>query len=340
MGMKIDRENPLPLQRQLYLALKDWFISDFSSDDILPSEMAISKQFEISQGTVRIALDLLVKEGLIVRTPGKGTFLNPDYKIKLTKYNLGVILSDADFFSNSIWEHDAMHYLEVINGIVGSNLSYNVTTEFISEDFYTEELDKTYDGYILWPFIQDSVRRSLKQPFVELKNSIDIEDGFRKIAKHIVSKKYKKAGYIGFTSLDRLKTVNSILEDSIIGPISDSQYVECGGSSDEAYRSCIKLLQINPDTDCIICSTDMRAHGVLKYLESIGKQVPEDIAVYGFDGTRNNRRITPSITTVIFEWKSLGAFAVKQLRNILDGVETEEFKPARGTLVLQDSTFR
>jgi len=336
--MKIDRNNPLSLQRQVYSALKEMFISEFTSEDLLPSELALSKQFGISQGTVRIALENLVNEGLIARTPGKGTFLNPDYRIKLKKYCLGIILSEADFFSNSIWEHDSMHYLEVINGIVGSNLTLNVSTEFISEDYYTEEMDGLYDGYILWPFIKEVIRKVLKKPFVEIQNRIDIKDGFRKIAGHIASKPYRKAGYIGFTSLDRLKTVNNILKTSSLGAIPESQVIECGGSSDEAYRSCIKLLQNHPDIDCLICSTDMRAYGVIRYLKSIGKRIPEDVAVYGFDGTRNNRSISPALTTVRFDWKNLGFFAVKQLRSILDGGEPGNFEPAKGSLVLQDST--
>lgn len=49
--------------------------------DMLPSEQALAREFGVSQGTVRKALDALTAENLVVRRQGKGTFVarhNPE----------------------------------------------------------------------------------------------------------------------------------------------------------------------------------------------------------------------------------------------------------------------
>lgn len=44
--------------------------------DCLPSEFALAEEFEVSQGTVRKALDALAHENLVIRHQGRGTFVS------------------------------------------------------------------------------------------------------------------------------------------------------------------------------------------------------------------------------------------------------------------------
>jgi GntR family transcriptional regulator len=69
-------ENPLPYYQQLYAILRDKIIGgSWKPGDLLPSEMDLIEQFEVSRITVRQALELLVEEGLIFRRRGRGTFV-------------------------------------------------------------------------------------------------------------------------------------------------------------------------------------------------------------------------------------------------------------------------
>lgn len=64
----------------LYLQVKDRLIAgisngDWRPGDVLPSEIALAQLFDVSQGTVRKALDELAAANLVVRRQGKGTYV-------------------------------------------------------------------------------------------------------------------------------------------------------------------------------------------------------------------------------------------------------------------------
>jgi len=72
----IDRGARLPLYQQLYEILhKEILLKQWKSGDRLPTENELVEQYGVSRITVRTVLDMLVKEGLIHRQAGRGTFI-------------------------------------------------------------------------------------------------------------------------------------------------------------------------------------------------------------------------------------------------------------------------
>lgn len=334
----IDRKNPVPLQHQLYSTLKKWFVTSFTEEDTLPTETAIAEKFDVSRGTVRSALENLVNEGLITRIPGKGSYLTHKYYIHLNKYKIGVILSDIDFFTNSIWEYTWSTHLEIINGIIRSNIEYNISTELISEKYISAADNANYDGFIIWPFVHHDIIDTIQKPYVTMDFEIDMESGFALLAQDIAANGYRNIAYIGFTSGNRLRTINSVLEQNGCEPISSENIFECGGNKKEAFRSCNRLFQLNPNVDCIICSTDIRAHGVVEYLLEVGKRIPEQVSVYGFDGAKRTCNTGIHITTCCFDWTYPGSFAVKKIRATLDNKAIPEYMAPKGEFVRKETT--
>ena len=336
--LEIDRNSPIPIQHQLYSVLKDWFVSGFTEEDTLPTEIAIAGKYNVSRGTVRIAMDNLVKEGLICRISGKGSFLTKKFYIQLNKYKIGVILSEIDFFTNSIWEYTWSTHLEIINGIIRSNIECNVSTELISEKYIPLADNADFDGFIVWPYVHQDVIDKLEQPYVLLNYEIDMKSGFSRLAEDLIRNKYRDIAYIGFTAGGRIETINSVLEANNSDIISSGNIFECGGNPKEAYRSCSRLFKANPEVDCIICSTDLRAQGVIEYLSEIGIRIPEKVSVYGFDGSREISNTDVQITTCSFDWTYPGSFAVKKIRAILDKRKIPEYTPPEGLFILRNST--
>lgn len=52
--------------------------AELPADAPIPSERALMKQFEVSRGTVRKAVEALIDDGVLSRAQGKGTYVTPD----------------------------------------------------------------------------------------------------------------------------------------------------------------------------------------------------------------------------------------------------------------------
>lgn len=67
--------NPVPFYFQIAEILRKEFLSKYQPGDRVASEPELITRFGVSRTTVRQALALLEREGLVVRRPAKGTFL-------------------------------------------------------------------------------------------------------------------------------------------------------------------------------------------------------------------------------------------------------------------------
>jgi GntR family transcriptional regulator len=72
----IDYEGETPLWRQLSELLRAQIESgELPAGRLVPSEATLVQRYGLSRGTVRKALDALVKDGLVRRVQGRGTFV-------------------------------------------------------------------------------------------------------------------------------------------------------------------------------------------------------------------------------------------------------------------------
>lgn len=73
----LGRNSSLPLYQQLQRALRMAIDQQlFGADQALPAERQLAADLAVSRITVRKAIDGLVEEGLLVRRPGSGNFIN------------------------------------------------------------------------------------------------------------------------------------------------------------------------------------------------------------------------------------------------------------------------
>lgn len=85
-----DHDGPQPLNAQVSNVIREKIISgEWPADYRLQSEPELAQEFGIARGTLRRAISTLVREGLLVQTRGKGTFvtvgaLEPSIAQKLT----------------------------------------------------------------------------------------------------------------------------------------------------------------------------------------------------------------------------------------------------------------
>ena len=67
---------------------------------------------------------------------------------------------------------------------------------------------------------------------------------------------------------------------------------------DDGYKIMMELLKKHPDIDGVFSANDEAAVGAIKYLKSIDKKVPGDIAIVGFSNDPLSEVVEPSLTTI------------------------------------------
>ena len=78
------------------------------------------------------------------------------------------------------------------------------------------------------------------------------------------------------------------------------------------------LLAMNPRPNAVFAVSDSLAAGAMRAIEQAGLQVPQDIAVIGFDGTELAEMVSPQLTTVEQPSREIGAKAVELLLNKIE----------------------
>ena len=98
------------------------------------------------------------------------------------------------------------------------------------------------------------------------------------------------------------------------------------------------LIQRAPDFDAIFVATsDVVAISVIQALRNAGKQVPEDVAVVGFDNIDLCNFVTPSLTSVSQRLKEdVANLLVEKLMDQINGKDVDSVM-LDGTLVVRRS---
>ncbi|MGG0846354.1 GntR family transcriptional regulator [Peribacillus simplex] len=73
--MELDFKNPIPLHAQLKTILENQILEGYYKDKI-PSERELMDMYSVSRSTVREAVSILVREGILEKRHGKGTFVS------------------------------------------------------------------------------------------------------------------------------------------------------------------------------------------------------------------------------------------------------------------------
>ncbi len=125
----INKHSGIPLYHQIKNYLINYIKKNEGHLNKIPSENELSVQFGISRPTIRLALDSLVKENLIEKIPGKGTFIKINKKIiqftnwqnteEITKKPLEYILNSfLNENPNIIINNNGIIYKDIIQKLI------------------------------------------------------------------------------------------------------------------------------------------------------------------------------------------------------------------------------
>ncbi len=139
---------------------------------------------------------------------------------------------------------------------------------------------------------------------------------------------------------DRLAGARAALDAaglSLVGDPMFSEWTEHWGRDAAAL-----LLERHADVDAIFCGSDQIARGVLDTARDLGRRVPDDLAVIGYDNwellATNSR---PELTSIDANLQQLGRQAALRVFDAIDGIDIGEgthHLPVR--LVIRGSTIQ
>jgi LacI family transcriptional regulator len=146
--------------------------------------------------------------------------------------------------------------------------------------------------------------------------------GARLAIDHLVNQKREVIGHIGgpshwWEARERLRGWQLALLQAGMNPANDLVVTgDWYAASGEA--GLYQLLTQRPDVDAVFAANDQMALGVLRAAHQLGKRVPEDLAVVGYDNTPESAYFWPALTTVRQKLSEVGRLAIQTLHGMIE----------------------
>jgi DNA-binding LacI/PurR family transcriptional regulator len=232
------------------------------------------------------------------------------------------------------------YFSELLRGLTEVALKFGYVVSIIYADGLNETTRNRIDGLVLTEvklkdeyvsmFLQSNI------PFVALARGAEneLEDyvvsdtrrGLEEAVKYLARLGHRRIGYaLGPLTYQYVYERYSVFRDiqRELGLICDSTDVATGANSREGGRTAARRIMRSKSEKptVILASTDVMALGVIEYLQSIGRSVPGDVSVVGFDDAEFSRYINPPIATVRHDIYQLGRHAATMLISKLEGRE-------------------
>lgn len=100
------------------------------------------------------------------------------------------------------------------------------------------------------------------------------------------------------------------------------------------YDAALSALEEYPDLDGIVAVNDATALGAIRALKENGRQVPDDVAVVGFDNVRWSTLNDPKLTTVHMFMYEMGIQATRRIIDVIERGAQTSFQLRLGTKVI------
>lgn len=173
--------------------------------------------------------------------------------------------------------------------------------------------------------------------------------GGRMATEHLLRQGYRKIGHISgpldwWEARQRKEGWQDALLEVGISR-SEKHWAQGNWSSASGDQAIHQLMSQYPEMEAIFVANDQMALSVLQFACQRGLQVPQDLAVVGFDGIPETAYFWPPLTTIYQDQNTLGCTAVKELVRIVELSEEESatepqtilFQPE---LIVRESTNR
>ena len=217
--------------------------------------------------------------------------------------------------------------------------------------------EKRVDGVVLCSsrLDDDELRRIVaRHPAVVLVNrrlepggertgvgSVTIDDvaGGRIVTRHLLDSGHRAVGFLAGPPAShsgrwRAEGYRAALATAGLA-VHPAWTVPCPASVDGGHQAARDLLISHPELTALFCYNDLVAVGALRACADLGRRVPGDVAIAGFDDIMLAALVTPPLTTCRVPRYELGVQAMRLLLNQIDGCPDEAGQHPCDAIVLR-----
>ncbi|MCG1020219.1 LacI family DNA-binding transcriptional regulator [Sutcliffiella horikoshii] len=234
---------------------------------------------------------------------------------------------------------------------------FSTTSTKQSQKTYTQLCrERRVDGVILQgiktndPYLQEVVESDIPCVLVDIPKESDTVgyvttdnvEGAKKAVAHLIERGHTNIAMINGhekadVSMRRLQGYLEAINEQDLPFRHD--WVRNGDFKEKvAEEVAMELLADNPEITAVFCASDLMALGVLRAVKAIGKKVPEDIAVIGYDDITLASYSNPSLSTIRQDKFNLGHEAAILLIDMLEGKEKSHARIIDTKLIIREST--
>ena len=339
----------------------------YKNDQKLPTEIELAEYYNLSRPTVAKALDVLRREGLIVRKSGIGTFVR--FQPQTTVNNFGLLvpgLGETEIFA-SICRH--LSHLSHVNNFnliwSGSMQESAATRQSHIEQLANQYVEQGINGVFFAPLELTSAKDSVNHNIVRLFDRADIPvvlmdrdivsfpsrspydlvgvDNFRLayvMTQHLLAQGCKTVKFIARpysapTVQMRIFGYQQALRDAGTPNTPADILIE------ENYTpEFLKKLLDNVDQPGVFCANDTTASHLMHALTEEGYRIPEQVKVVGVDDVKYANYLRVPLTTYKQPCKEIAKAAVNlMLRRMANPHTKARTVYLDGEIVIRKSTL-
>ena len=328
-----------------FVAVQKWIMENieknvFKYGTKLPSENFLCKKFSISRQTVRNAIDVLEKEGIVTRRHGSGTYVVKTLEDVRNK-TIGVLIS---YLHEYIFPN-ILQGIEETCTLENYGISIGVTYNKLEAErrFLERMLESNISGLLIEgtktslpnpniDLYKEFVRREIPivfmnnyyQELADISPSVLVDDigCTKRLTKHLIENGHQKiAGVFKFDDLQGLRRysgyVDALTEAGI--PVDEDIIYWFASYSKEALLRADghPLLDSIGDCSAVVCYNDQVASILYSCFSEQGLHVPKDISMVGFDDSFSSSLARLELTTVKHPKKALGIKAAGLLMDMV-----------------------
>ncbi len=168
------------------------------------------------------------------------------------------------------------------------------------------------------PFVFITMQRRPGQTIVRVDNRM----GGRLAVDHLAARGRRRLGLITgkqewWEARERTQGWREAMQAHDL-PIDESMVLEGDWSAESGEAAMRALLCSHPEVDGVFVCNDSMAVAALKAARELGRSVPADLAVVGFDDMPESPYFFPALTTIYQNLEAVGSRAVNALHCLID----------------------